>query len=73
MTDTLLHIEEELSEQQQRNLLLSFGNKPGAVESHFHSAKPHLLFVSYDQEELCPHDLVAIARGSGIHAHLVDF
>lgn len=70
--EILMHINEDLSPEQQRDFLLSFGNKPGGLESHLHSARDHFLFVAYDPEELCPHDLVAIAEESGVHAQVID-
>ncbi len=70
--EILMHVNEEMSAEQQREFLLSFGNKPGGPEPHLHSAREHFMFVAYDPEELCPHDLVAIAEESGVHAQLID-
>lgn len=72
-SETLLHINEDLTDIQQRDLLASMGNRPGYREAHLHSTKPHFMFVAFDNEELCPHDLVDIAAESGIHAQVVDF
>jgi hypothetical protein len=71
-TEILMHINEAMSAEQQREFLRSFGNRPGALEAHMHSTKEHFVFVAYDPEELCPHDLVAIAEESGVHAQLID-
>ena len=71
-TEILMHFDEELSEAQQRELLLSLGNRPNGIHADHHAAKPHLLFVAYDPEELCPHDLVEMAAESGVHAQLID-
>lgn len=70
--EILMHVDEELSEAQQRELLLSLGNRPNGIHAEHHAAKPHLLFVAFDPEELCLHDLVAMARESGVHAQLID-
>jgi hypothetical protein len=70
--EILMHIDEELNEQQQRELLLAFGNREQGMHAHLHAEKPHLLFVAYDPEELCPHDLIEIAGESGVHAQLID-
>ncbi|MCW8829093.1 MAG: hypothetical protein OQK94_08565 [Gammaproteobacteria bacterium] len=70
--EILMHIDENLSEEQQRELLLSFGNREEGMHAHLHAQKPHMLFVAYDSEELCPHDLVEIAGESGVHAQVID-
>lgn len=70
--EILMHINEDLTEEQQNELLRSFGNRPEGMHAHLHSKRPHMLFVAYDSEELCPHDLVAIAEESGVHAQVID-
>lgn len=70
--EILMHFDEELSEEQQRELLRSLGNREDGMHAHLHAQKPHLMFVAYDPEELCPHDLVAIAAESGVHAQVID-
>lgn len=70
--EILMHIDENMTADQQREFLLNYGNKPGGMEAHLHSEKDHLVFVAYDPEELCPHDLVDIAEESGVHAQVID-
>lgn len=70
--EILMHIDEDLTEEEQRELLLSFGNTAEGMHAHLHAQKPHMMFVAYDPEELCPHDLVAIAEESGVHAQVID-
>lgn len=70
--EILMHIDEDLTEAQERELLLSFGNREKGMHAHLHSQKPHMVFVAYDPEELCPHDLVAIAEEAGVHAQVID-
>ncbi len=71
-TEILMHIDEDLTEEQQRELLLSFGNREDGMHAHLHAQKPHLMFVAYNPEELRPHDLVGIAAESGVHAQVID-
>ena len=71
-SEILMHIEEDLTAAQQEELLKSFGNRSEGVHAHLHAQKPHMLFVAFDPEELCPHDLVDIARESGVHAQVID-
>lgn len=71
--EILMHINEQLSPEQQDELLRSFGNRTDGMHAHLHAQKPHMLFVAYDPEELCPHDLVEIAGEAGVHAQLIEF
>ena len=50
--EILMHIDEDMTEEQQREFLLNFGNVPGKLEAHLHSQREHLMFVAYDPEEL---------------------
>ena len=72
-TEILMHINEDLTEEQQRELLLSYGNRPDGIHAHHQTKQPHMMFVAYDPEELCPHDLIDIAQENGVHAQLVEF
>ena len=71
-SEILMHINEELSAEQQHELLLSLGNRPNGIHAEHHATKPHLMFVAFDPEEVCPHDLVAMAAESGVHAQVID-
>ncbi len=70
--ETLLHINEDLTAEQQRELLASVGNSETGLFASHHSTKEHLLFVAYDSERMAPHDIAAIAEESGYHAQLID-
>lgn len=70
--EILMHIDEELSQEQKNELLRSFGNRDEGMHPHLRTEMPHMMFVAYDPEELCPHDLVDIAGESGLHAQIVD-
>ena len=71
-TEILMHVNEDMTPEQQREFLLNYGNRAGGMEPHLHSQRDHFMFVAYDPEELCPHDLVAIAEETGVHAQVID-
>ena len=71
-TEILMHVNENMTPEEQREFLLSYGNRPGGMEAHLHSQREHFMFVAYDSNELCPHDLVAIAEENGVHAQVID-
>jgi len=72
ISETMIHVNETLSEQQRKDLLSYLGNQQGAIEARHHTVNPHLLFVAYDPDESCPRDLVEVIRERGLHAHVVD-
>ncbi len=72
-TETLLHIDESLSATERDELLRWLGNRPEGIHPHLQTERRHLMFVAYNPEEMCPHDLVAIAGERGLHAHVIDF
>lgn len=71
-TETLLHIDESLTNEQRAELLLWLGNRPEGLHAHTHSEKEHLLFVAYNPEEMSAHDLVAIVGERGLHAQVIN-
>ena len=71
-SEILMHIDEELSEAQKSELLLSLGNRDNGIHAGHRAKTPHMMFVAYDPEELCPHDLVAMAEENGVHAQVID-
>lgn len=72
ISETMIHINETLSDEQRSELLSYLGNRPGAIEARHNAANPHLLFVAYDPDESCPRDLVEVIEERGLHAHVVD-
>ena len=70
--EILMHFDEELSEMEKQELLLSLGNRENGIHAEHDAKTPHMMFVAYDPEELCPHDLVAMAEDSGVHAQVID-
>lgn len=70
--EILMHIDEELDASQKAELLRYFGNREDGMHAHLQSQMPHLMFVAFDPEELCPHDLVEIAGEAGVHAQVID-
>ena len=71
-SETLLHIDENLSSAERDELLRWFGNRPEGIQPRMHSANAHMLFVAYNPDEMCPHDLIAIAGERGLHAQVID-
>ncbi len=71
-SETLLHIDETLTSDQRDDLLQWLGNRPDGIHPRMHSNNSHMVFVAYNPEEMCPHDLVAIVGERGLHAQVID-
>ena len=69
--DVLMHINEGLTDNQRRNLLISLGNRRGGLVSRFKSIQPNLMFVAYDPRRTRPHDLIRITSRAGYRARLI--
>ena len=72
IAETLLHIDEELSAQQQQALLTSIGNSETGLFSSRHSTKEHLMFVAYDTQQMTAQEITSIAHNSGYHAQIIN-
>lgn len=72
MRETMLHFDRVLNECDRQELCAAFEHKGGNCNATVQSAKPHLLFVAYDENRLSLYDLVRIATGAGHRAQLVD-
>lgn len=71
-TETLIHIDDELSPQQQSLLAAALAREGGRCDGRFRSTKPHLLFVDYDGTQTSPTALLETVRAAGYSAQLVD-
>jgi len=71
-SEILMHIDEDLTPAQREELLRSLGNRPEGMHAHLQARQPHMMFVAFDPDELCPHELVEIAEESGVHAQVID-
>ena len=52
--ETILHIDEELTDEGRRQVLESIREVTGGMEARHHSEKPHMLFVAFDDERAAP-------------------
>ncbi len=71
--ETLLHIDETLTEAQRENLLTQIRPFAGNVTSCYRSEKPHLVFVCYNEELTAPQELLAMTHEAGVSAQLVSW
>ncbi len=73
MTDVMLHIDEDLTEQEQTVLENQMRGQKGVVGLGYHSTQPHLMIVEFDQDATTPKELLHAVSNIGLHAELVGF
>lgn len=71
-TETLIHIDDELSPEQRDLLAAALTGHGGQCDGRFRSTKPHLVFVDYDAARTSPTALLETVRAAGYSAQLVD-
>lgn len=72
MRETMLHFDHALSAEARDQLCRTYGAQGIRCDTAIRSAKPHLMFVAYDESRAAPHDLVHIAAAAGYPAQVVD-
>ena len=72
MHTTMLHIAHPLDNETRQQLCATFHQHGVDCDVRRHSAKPQLLFVSYDDRLTAPSEITQIAASAGHVAHLVD-
>jgi len=73
MHETLIHIDQSLSEREKNQFIKKMCDECGGTKPRHHSTKDHLVFLTYDDTKIAPHDLPAIAQKHGARIEIVDF
>jgi len=71
MLDVTLHIDEETSHAEREQLRDVFLSKNGVMTADCRDARPHLMIVAYDPDDIAPADLLATVKSCGYHAEMV--
>ena len=71
VSDILIHIDEDLNEQQRKSLEDSMRDINGVVAPRFNSGKEHLLLVAFNPEVTTTSALLANVKSLGYNAQLV--
>lgn len=69
----VMHIDEELSDDQIHRLEQNLSNRPGVMSACVHESARHLMLIDYDPEIAVSTELLAGVRSEGLHAELVGF
>lgn len=71
MADIMLHIDEDLDNQEQSILAKQVRDLTGVIGLGYHDTKPHLMIIEYDQDVTTPKMLLHQVNNCGLHAELV--
>ncbi|MHC4433305.1 MAG: hypothetical protein ACYTBS_15815 [Planctomycetota bacterium] len=71
LADTLIHVDEELSEAEREKIVARMREIPGVISPRFNPGKEHMLSVAFDPEGLRSTELLENVKGMGYHAKLI--
>jgi len=69
--EIVVHITENLEEQQRANLVASLGNNDGIVAAEFCPLRYHLILVRYDRDMYSSQDVLARVNSQNVNARLI--
>jgi len=69
--EIIVHIAENLQEQQRGNLVAALGNNDGIVAAEFCPLRYHLMLVRYDRDLYSSQDVLAKVKSHNVDARLI--
>jgi len=69
--EIVVHITEDLGEQQRRNLVASLGNNDSIVAAEFCPLRFHLMLLRYDRDLYSSQDVPAKVNSQNVNARLI--
>jgi hypothetical protein len=69
--EIVVHVSENLEDQQRRNLLAALEREDGIVSGEFCNLRYHLMLVRYDRGLYTSQDVLRAVRAQKIHASLI--
>ena len=69
--EIVVHITEDLGDQQRRNLVASLGNNDGIVAAEFCPLRYHLMLLRYDRDMYSSQDVLAKVNSQNVNARLI--
>jgi hypothetical protein len=72
ISDIMVHVDEDLSAEQQCRLEDFVRHDNGVVSAGFSLKAQHLLMVAYDSDETNAGDILMHIRDKGLHAEIVS-
>ena len=69
--EIVVHITEDLGEQQRGNLVASLGNNDGITAAEFCPLRYHLMLIRYDRDLHSSQDVLAKVTSQNVNARLI--
>ena len=71
MTDVVLHIDEELAENDLHAIEDNLRQYDGVISVHHETDRPHLMLVEYNPELATSRGILHTVTSRGLHAELI--
>jgi hypothetical protein len=69
--EIVVHVSDNLEDQQRRNLLVALEHEDGIVSAEFCPSRYHLMLVRYDRDRSSSQDVLRAVRARKIQARLI--
>jgi hypothetical protein len=69
--EIVVHVSEELGEQQRRNLVAALEQEGGIVSAEFCPLRYHLMLVRYERSRYSSQDVLRAVGAQNLHARLI--
>ena len=69
--EIVVHISEDLEEQQRKNLVAALNNNAGIVAAEFCPLRYHLMLVRYDRDTYSSQDVLNRVNSHNVSARLI--
>jgi len=71
MVDVTLHIDEDTTPDERKGLRDQLLQLNGVMKADYRDAKPHLMIVEYDPDQVASSRLLEVTAQRGLHAELI--
>ena len=71
LVDVLVHVDQTLDHDRLASLTSTIAAINGVASAEGHDAKPHLVIVTYDPDQVNSKDILAAVKAQGVNAELI--
>lgn len=72
-TDVVVHINENLDQENRRALTKKISELEGVISADLAAKRPHLMIVGYDPEKTKSLEVLTGVNDAGVHAQLIGW
>jgi len=71
MSDIMIHIDENTSTDQRKNINDTLLHMNGVIKTNCHDRTSHLMIVTYDSELVNSQEFISVIQNKQMHAELI--